>query len=160
MGDSRANRDTLIQAARATCSEAVAPLKLKLRSDIEALGEEPPDGPRFSREAELWWTYQHAKTALSRTYGNAAGVYEDAKREAIEDARNFHRKSVWQWRDELYAAIEPLKVEAYKIFKGPYPLKDLESVTVGCLPVDRPVPSSPTLESRGCDYATLQTMER
>ena len=125
VGDSRANRDTLIQAARATCSEAVAPLKLKLRSDVEALGEEPPDGPRFSREAELWWTYQHAKTALSRAYGNEAGVYEDAKREAIEESRNFHRKSVWQWRDELYAAIEPLKVEAYKIFKE------------GSVPVDR-----------------------
>ena len=66
-------------------------------------------------------------------YGNEAGVYEDAKREAIEDARNFHRKSVWKWRDELYAAIEPLKVEAYKIFKE------------GSVPVDR---SEFDLESR------------
>ena len=108
----------MIQAARVTCSEAVAPLELKLRSDIEALGEEPPDGPRFSKEAELWWTYQHAKTALSRVHGNEAGVFEDAKREAVEDARDAHRQAVWKWRKELYAAIEPLKESAYKIFRS------------------------------------------
>ena len=52
---SRANRNTLIEVARAACDEAVAPLKEKLRSDIDALGEEPPDGPRFSKESEIWW---------------------------------------------------------------------------------------------------------
>ena len=72
-----------------TCDEAVAPLVLKLRSDIDALGEEPLGGPRFSKESELWWMYQHARTALSRAFGNEAGVYEDAKREAVEDARDF-----------------------------------------------------------------------
>ena len=114
---SRNNRNTLIEEAEAVCSGAVAPLKLKLRSDVDDLGEEPPDGPRFSKESEIWWTYQHARTALSRVYGNSAGVYEDAKREAVEDARNSHRKSVWKWRNELYAAIKPLKKTAYKIFK-------------------------------------------
>ena len=113
----KGNRDTLIQAAKDTCNEAVAPLALKLKSDVNALGEEPLSGPRFSKESELWWIYQHARTALSRVYGNEAGVYEDAKREAVEDARDSHRKSVWQWRKELYAAIKPLKVAAYKIFR-------------------------------------------
>ena len=115
---SRANRDTLIQAAEATCTEAVAPLALKLRSDVNALGEEPLSGPRFSKESELWWTYQHARTALSRTYGNEAGVYEDARREAVEDARDAHRQAVWKWRKVLYAAIAPLKRAAYKIFRS------------------------------------------
>ena len=95
-----------------------APLKGKLWSDIEALGEEPPDGPRFSKESELWWTYQHARTALSRVHGNEVGVFEDAKREAVEDARDAHRQAVWKWRKELYAAIEPLKESAYKIFRS------------------------------------------
>ena len=115
---SRANRDTLIAAAEATCNEAVAPLALKLRSDVNDLGEEPLSGPRFSKASELWWTYQHARTALSRVYGNEAGVYEDAKREAVEDARDFHRQAVWKWRKELYAAIKPLKKAAYKIFRS------------------------------------------
>ena len=73
---SRVHRDTLIQAAEAACTEAVAPLALKLKNDILNLGEEPLDGPRFSRESEIWWTYQHARAALSRAYGNAAGVHE------------------------------------------------------------------------------------
>ena len=114
MEDSRANRNALVQAARVTCSEEVDPLKLKLKSDIYDLGEEPPEGPRFSKESEMWWLHQHAKTALSRVYGNEAGVYEDAKREAVEDARSDHRQAVWQWRKELYAAIEPLKVRGLR----------------------------------------------
>ena len=102
--------------ARVRCNEAVTPLKRKLRSDIEALGEEPPDGPRFSKESEIWWLHQHAKTALSRVYGNEAGVFLDERREAVEGARDAHRQAVWQWRKELYAAIKPLKVAAYEIF--------------------------------------------
>ena len=115
---SRANRDALIEAAEADCFGAVAPLTLKLRSDIEALGEEPLDGPRFSRESELWWTYQHARNALSLTFGNEAGVYKQAKREAVEDARDAHRQAVFQWRKELYRDIKPLKVKAYKVFRS------------------------------------------
>ena len=114
---SRDKRDGFIQLARTACSEAVDPLKLKLKSDIYDLGEEPPEGPRFSKESEIWWVHQHAKTALSRVYGNEVGVYEDSKREAVEDARSNHRQAVWQWRKELYAAIEPLKETAYEIFK-------------------------------------------
>ena len=115
---SRAKRDSLIVAAEATCYDAVFPLALKLKSDVNDLGEEPLSGPRFSKASELWWTYQHARTALSRVYGNEAGVYEDAKREAVEDARDWHRQSVWKWRKELYAAIKPLKKAAYKIFRS------------------------------------------
>ena len=114
---SRATRDNLIQEANDICNEAVAPLALKLKSDVDALGEEPLSGPRFSKESELWWTYQHARTALSRTFGNEAGVYEDVQRESVEDARSLHRQAVWQWRKELYAAIKPLKVKAYKVFR-------------------------------------------
>ena len=85
---------------------------------LTALGEEPLGGPRFSKASELWWTYQHARTALSRVYGNEAGVHEDLKREAVEDARNNHRLYVWKLRRELYAAIKPLKVAAYKLFRS------------------------------------------
>ena len=115
---SRADRNAKIQEAEAACNEVVAPLALKLRSDVEDLGEEPLSGPRVSKESELWWTYQHARNALSLTFGNEVGVHEDAKREAVEDARDFHRQSVWKWRKELYAAIKPLKKDAYKIFRS------------------------------------------
>ena len=122
---SRGKRDTLIEAARAACSDALDPLKREQRIEIADLGDEPPDGPRFSRESEIWWTYQHAKNAVSSAFEHEAGIYLDVKREDVEDARTAHRRSVWKWRKELDKAIKPLKKEAYKIFKK------------GSVPVDR-----------------------
>ena len=114
--DSRANRDAKIEVAEAAYDEFVVPRTLELRAEIDALGEEPLSGPRFSKASEIWWTYQHARNALSLVYGNEVGVYKDAKREAKEDARDFHRESVWKWRKEKNAAIKPLTAAGYEIF--------------------------------------------
>ena len=122
---SRATRNAKIEVAEAAYDEYVVPLTLALRAKVEALGEEPLSGPRFSKEAEIWWTYTHARNALSLVFGNEVGVHKDERREAKEDARHLHRQAVWQWRRELYAAIEPLKRTAYAIFQE------------GSVPVDR-----------------------
>ena len=50
---SRLERKTIIEAARAEYAEAVDPLREELRAQVEALGEEPEDGPRFSEQASL-----------------------------------------------------------------------------------------------------------
>ena len=88
-----------------------------MRAQVDALGEEPEDGPRGSEASANWWTYQHARNHLKTEYNNQANVFSSDQRETIGEARDLHRGRVMQLRQELYAALEPLKVAGYKIFR-------------------------------------------
>ena len=101
---------------------AVDPLIAEHGARIDALGEEPEDGPRFSEASENWWIWQHARNNLSLRFASKKGIHDDELRELIEDARTDHRQLVWKLRKELRVNIEAPKRAAYKIFRaGPGP---------------------------------------
>ena len=119
---SRNVRAAAILKAEAEHKAAVDPLIAELQAQVEELGEEPEDGPRFSEASENWWTWQHKRNNLTLVIASKTGIHNDILRELIEDARTEHRQNVWGLRKKLRADIKAPKLAAYKIFKaGPGP---------------------------------------
>lgn len=117
---SRDVRGAKLLKAEDEFSTAVDPLQEKLKADVVALGDEPEDGPRFSAQSEIWWTYQHTRNRLKLDFSSTAGQFFTKRRETIANAKDEHRSRVLQLRKELRVALRPLKRAGYKIFKeGP-----------------------------------------
>ena len=119
---SRSVRAVAILKAENERKIEVDPLIAEVRAQVEELGEEPEDGPRFSEASENWWTWQHKRNNLTLVFASKKGIHDDRMRELIEDARTVHRRNVWGLRVKLRANLKAPKRAAYKIFRaGPGP---------------------------------------
>ena len=112
--DSRFKRDKAIADATVVHDKAVDPLRDYLWAKLEDCGLEPEDGPRFSEQSEIWWTWQHKRNALSLEYGNKIGVHSQKLHETTENARSIHRRlcvKVWDAPQESPRPVEEIRLQ-------------------------------------------------
>ena len=58
-------------------------------------------GQGFPRQAELWWTYQHARTALRPCFWKRSWCPQKTPRgKQLRMQGAPHRRAVWQWEEQ------------------------------------------------------------